>query len=576
MRTQIATFALLLVSSMAGMPAAPAADKPGGPAPIVIDEAPAKRSKIVSRLWVAIFAPDGKSLAVTAGGGGERDRDPGELVIWNIAARREVLIKRQKDTIRTAAFSRDGKLLAIGDFAGRTQILDSASGKTVAALPNHKDGVNCVVFSPDDKLLLSAGLDDAIQLFDVKTHAVVDTFRVPHDTFVAIAVSADGKYLAAGTWEGKALVWDLPERRLLHTLEGGPGKCPVDAVAFAPHGETFVTGSWDGPLRLWDARSGKVVRELQGETADFRSAAFSPDGKTFATGDTNGRVLFWNPATGRRLGTLQAHRDHCFGLAFSPDGKQLATASWDRTAKVWDLEHRLPIAVFSRNKKIMASAPLWRPSGSASANVAQPAGKSSAAALRQPKSYEANIVEETKTADGADKIFFGKRFGKMYWQAPRCYRIDMEAGYNLLGAKTESQFTAISLADKPGIMIDHQEKAYYPQPPSQTPFRMLEKLADFTAKADRTLGDREIDGKKAHGFQIDMHKIDPRVSEGRSVEIWIDKDSHLPLEVKTSGGEAVDGLVNSERIESIRWNVELAPKLFDATPPKGYEKRRGP
>ena len=568
---RILVLAVLLVGSMAGTPAAPAADKPGRPAPIVIDEVRAGRGKMIPRAWVAIFAPDGKSLAVTAGEP-DGERGPGELVIWNIAARREVLVKRQKNTIRTAAFTRDGKLLAIGDFEGYTRILDSASGKIVATLPKHKILVNCVVFSPGDKLLLSGGFDGAIRLFDMKKRAVVHSFRVPDERFAKIAVSPDGKYLVAGSWQkGKVYVWDIPQRRLLHTL-----KADAECVAFAPDSKSFFTGDWGDGLKLWDPKTGELIRAFQGEDQGALNAVFSADGKVLATGDQSGRVLFWNVATGKRIGTLQAHDNCCFGLEFSPDGKQLATASWDHTAKLWDLEHRQPIAVFCRDKTLMARAHLLPAPGPLPAAIPQPSEKGSVSAPREPNSYEATIVEETKTAGGDVKIFFGKRFGKMYWQAPRSYRIDMEAGYNVLGEKTESQFTAISFADKPCVMIDHDKKAYYPQPPSQTPFRMLEKLADFAAKADRSLGDREIDGKKAHGFQIDMHKIDPRVSAGKSVEIWIDKDSHLPVEVNTSGGDAVDGLVTSERIENIRWNVTLAATLFDATPPNGYEERQGP
>jgi len=36
--------------------------------------------------------------------------------------------------------------------------------------------------------------------------------------------------------------------------------------------------------------------------------------------------------------TLRGHANLVTGVAFSPDGKRLATASWDQTAKVWDVE----------------------------------------------------------------------------------------------------------------------------------------------------------------------------------------------------------------------------------------------
>jgi len=67
-----------------------------------------------------------------------------------------------------------------------------------------------------------------------------------------------------------------------------------------------------------------------------------------ASGDGNGSVLLFDITNGRLIAAVQAHSEQCFGLAFSRDGKYLATASWDRTAKVWDMETHEPIATLER------------------------------------------------------------------------------------------------------------------------------------------------------------------------------------------------------------------------------------
>ena len=98
------------------------------PNPILIDHTPAELRDIAPRLWVAVYSPDGRTLATTAGW--TNPQEPGELVLWDIAKREPKLILRQKSTIRTAAFSSDGKKLAIGDFEGITTILDPQTGQT--------------------------------------------------------------------------------------------------------------------------------------------------------------------------------------------------------------------------------------------------------------------------------------------------------------------------------------------------------------------------------------------------------------------------------------------------------------
>lgn len=116
------------------------------PSPILIDEAAPRFLGATPRLWSAIFSPDSKSLAVTAGW--ENPDEPGELVLWNVDARRPTLIRRQDKTIRAVAFSRDGKLVAIGDFAGGTALIDATTGKVTTTFPAHSKLVNSVAFTP--------------------------------------------------------------------------------------------------------------------------------------------------------------------------------------------------------------------------------------------------------------------------------------------------------------------------------------------------------------------------------------------------------------------------------------------
>ena len=319
---------------------------------IVIDQAPPDLKDVTSRLWTVVFSPNGKTLAVTAGW--DNPREPGELVLWDVATRQTKLIWRQEAPIRTAAFSGDGKLLAIGDFAGATRLLDPSTGKIILTLPKHAKLVNSVAFTPDDKTLVTSSFDETIKLWNVASGKEQHGFSVPGEGIVKVAISSDSRMLAAVTWPGKAHVWDLARREELHVLQasqGHPGTPQIaEAVAFAPDGKSLVTGSWDTTLRLWDTASGKLLRDLVGHNAPVQSAAISPDGKTLASGDAEGTVMLFNFATGERLAALKAHTDRCFGLAFSPNGKHLATAAWDRVVKIWDLETREPIATLGREK----------------------------------------------------------------------------------------------------------------------------------------------------------------------------------------------------------------------------------
>jgi WD40 repeat protein len=338
---------------LAGIELVAGADEPSDAAPIVIDEASPELRDVVPRLWAVAFSPDGKTLAAT--GGWNNPREPGELVLWDLDTRREKLIWRQEHNIPALAWSTEGDHLAIGDFSGSTKVLDPATGKAFATLTTGDTSiVNSVAFTPGGDTLVAGTFGGNINLWGMKTGKLVHTLSLPDDMVVAVAVSAEGRYLGAATWHGNAHVWDLTSREPLYSRQANQSPLGrsgmIQAIDFAPDGKTFVTGSWDTTLRIWKTADGSAIRDLEGHTTAVQNAQFSPNGKIVASSDAQGNVMLWDPTTGARIAEWAAHTDRCFGLRFSPDGKQLATAAWDRQVKVWDVETRAELASFTRAK----------------------------------------------------------------------------------------------------------------------------------------------------------------------------------------------------------------------------------
>ncbi|HLP45353.1 MAG TPA: WD40 repeat domain-containing protein, partial [Candidatus Kapabacteria bacterium] len=101
-------------------------------------------------------------------------------------------------------------------------------------------------------------------------------------------------------------------------------------------------------------------------------AVFSPDGRSILTASYDGTAKLWD-----LQGNLQQsfkHQKDVISAVFSPDGKTILTASFDETAKLWDLRGNIltefnkqygqvKVAIFSPDGTkvltVSASARLW-------------------------------------------------------------------------------------------------------------------------------------------------------------------------------------------------------------------------
>lgn len=197
--------------------------------------------------------------------------------------------------------------------------------------------------------------------------------------------------------------------------------------------------------------------------------------------------------------------------------------------------------------------------------------------IRRAKSFKAVMIAEgQRTPEPGKPPVKHKLTGTAYWLAGGPSRMDFQG--DAPGDKglppLDSDVTKIDL---PGgsqeIIIDHKTKQFYkvelPKGVDVPGAELVAKLGEFSGQADRELGTKEINGKRARGFEIDMKKlVKRRVSEQCMVEVWIDTESSLPVVVQFKMTK--DRSEETIRLQDFQWNIDLDPKLFDTTVPQGY------
>lgn len=99
----------------------------------------------------------------------------------------------------------------------------------------------------------------------------------------SVAISPDGRYVAAGSLDTVVRIWDVGSGVLVERLRGH--RDSVYSVAFTPDGKGLVSGSLDKTLKYWDVSSlGMAVAGATGGPATGPSAAGAGGSSSGAVG----------------------------------------------------------------------------------------------------------------------------------------------------------------------------------------------------------------------------------------------------------------------------------------------------
>jgi WD40 repeat protein len=94
-------------------------------------------------------------------------------------------------------------------------------------------------------------------------------------------------------------------------------------------------------IKIWDGKTFGLVTTLKGYAA-AQCMAWTADGKRLISGSTDS-IVIWNTSTWKQLVVSTGHMRPIHAISISPNERILASASWDRTARLWNIENGQPI-----------------------------------------------------------------------------------------------------------------------------------------------------------------------------------------------------------------------------------------
>lgn len=121
------------------------------------------------------------------------------------------MITGHNDHVTCADFSIDGTKIATGSLDRSIVLWDSKAPSHGTAVPlfGHPDNIRRVKFLPDGKHLLSIGESGQVFLWDITTSLRVAEFRLSQSAVISTAITADGKFFASGSFDGKITLFRL-------------------------------------------------------------------------------------------------------------------------------------------------------------------------------------------------------------------------------------------------------------------------------------------------------------------------------------------------------------------------------
>ncbi|KAL1888964.1 Ski complex subunit Rec14 [Sporothrix stenoceras] len=169
-----------------------------------------------------------------------------------------------------------------------------------------------LALSKNEQYLAYTTHDGRVGVWDLQAKAQLLVYsahnRATSSFAMAVDLSQDGKYTAAGYQSGSVNVFNNDQSKLVYTLPGLAK--PVRAVAFSPLGKRLAAGGDSGVISLYDMKHGEPVGNLTPPGSTTSSSAvwvmsldFSASGEYLLAGYMDGKVRVWNVELGTCVAT---------------------------------------------------------------------------------------------------------------------------------------------------------------------------------------------------------------------------------------------------------------------------------
>jgi NACHT domain- and WD repeat-containing protein len=247
-------------------------------------------------------------------------------------------LKTHREWMTAAAMHPDQPLAAFGSEKGEIWWIDPILGRVAARSKSDNSDIEGLSFIRNGASLslVAAHKAGTLVIHDLPPSDKSEKFEVAEE-LGALAIGPDKRcYCGAGN---RVIVWDAELKRPSTTLSGHNDQ--ITSLAVSPDGRAVAAGYDDGSLEIWNdlvsppiALAGHREQPTRNEVSALR---FTRDGQRLVSVSWDEKLRIWDRASGKQLGRFTGHSSSVYGLDLVPNTELAVTVSKDGTMRVWDL-----------------------------------------------------------------------------------------------------------------------------------------------------------------------------------------------------------------------------------------------
>jgi WD40 repeat protein len=266
----------------------------------------------------------------------------GFVRVWNLQAQPPKDIPIGDKPLLDIVLYNGGAQVITGGADGRVLMTDTNSGQLVRAFVGLTGEARAVASRSDNQRIAAGSSEGKVLIWNAGEGALLQTLEVP-GAVVSLTFSPDNQKLAVTT-KDKALVFfgpPLPPQSpqpgsefVLH--QQATAESVLTRIHFDRENKSLWASDEGGHINQWAYASPVQVRQFNHGGAVY-AVAVSGDGKTVVSCSTDQTVRIWDVPTGQQRAQMNGHQGAVHALALSPDESFVVSSGADKTIRLWDV-----------------------------------------------------------------------------------------------------------------------------------------------------------------------------------------------------------------------------------------------